>query len=86
MIFKFDGTTFTSGGANSASNNLVAVDDWAFAEPVPISNGFPITSGPGGSGSAPILTTVSANRTFSGAVCKFSDADPSGNAKDFTAT
>jgi hypothetical protein len=34
VIFKFDGTTVTSGGANTATNNLVAVDDWAFAEPV----------------------------------------------------
>jgi hypothetical protein len=34
VIFKFDGTTVTSGGANTASNNLVAVDDWAYAEPV----------------------------------------------------
>jgi hypothetical protein len=34
VIFKFDGTTVTSGGANTAVNNLVAVDDWAYAEPV----------------------------------------------------
>jgi hypothetical protein len=86
VIFKFDGSTVTSGGPNSAGNNLVSVDDWAFAEPVPISNGFPITSGPTGTTGAPPIATASLGRTFSGAVATFSDSDPNGNAKDFTAT
>jgi hypothetical protein len=86
VIFKFDGTTVTSGGPNSASNNLVSVDDWAFAEPVPISNGFPITSGPPGTSGTPAIATASLGRVFTGAVATFSDADPAGNAKDFTAT
>jgi hypothetical protein len=85
VIFKFDGTTVQSGGANTASSNLVAVDDWAFAEPVPITNGFPIVSGPPGTTGAPPLATVTAGQTFSGVVAAFSDSDPKGNAKDYTA-
>jgi hypothetical protein len=86
VIFKFDGTTVTSGGANTADNNLVSVDDWAFAEPVPISNGFPITSGPPGTTNAPPVALAPLNRVFSGPVATFSDADPAANARDFTAT
>jgi hypothetical protein len=86
VIFKFDGTTVTPGGANTATNNLVSVDDWAFAEPVPTTNGFPITSGPTGTTNAPPIALAPLNRVFSGAVATFSDADPAANAKDFTAT
>jgi hypothetical protein len=86
VIFKFDGSKVTSGGPNSATNNLVSVDDWAFAEPVPISNGFSITSGPAGTTGSPVLATASLGRVFSGPVATFSDADPAANAKDFTAT
>jgi hypothetical protein len=86
VIFKFDGTTVTSGQANSATNNLVAVDDWAFAEPVPITNGFSITSGPSGTNNAAVLVNAQQNQPFTGVVANFSDADPKGNAKDYTAT
>jgi hypothetical protein len=86
VIFKFDGTTLTPGGTNGGGTNLVTVDDWAFAEPVPITNGFPITSGPTGTNSAPPVAVASVGRTFSGVVATFSDADPNGNARDFTAT
>jgi hypothetical protein len=86
VIFKFDGTTVTPGGPNTATNNLVSVDDWAFAEPVPISNGFPITSGPPGTTGIPAVATAFQGRAFTGAVATFSDADPAANAKDFTAT
>jgi hypothetical protein len=86
VIFKFDGTTLTSGGTNSAANNLVAVDDWAFAEPVPIENGFAITSGPQGTLNAPSIATAEQGRTFTGVVGTFSDLDPNGVAKDYTAT
>jgi hypothetical protein len=86
VIFKFDGTTVQSGGANTAANNLVAVDDWAFAEPVPVANGFSIVSGPAGTGGAPPLATATAGQPFSGVVATFSDTDPNGDAKDYTAT
>jgi hypothetical protein len=86
VVFKFDGTTVQTGGANSAVHNLVAVDDWAFAEPVPIANGFPIVSGPGGTTVTPPLATAVTGQPFSGVVATFSDADPNGNAKDYTAT
>jgi hypothetical protein len=84
VIFKFDGTTVTSGDANSATNNLVAVDDWAFAEPVPTANGFPIVSGGGGTGGVSAISAT-AGVPFSGKVATFSDLDPNGNARDFTA-
>jgi hypothetical protein len=89
VLFKFDGTTFGAGGVVDnpiQGHNLVVADDFDYAEPVPIANGFPITSGSGGtSNGAPILTTT-AGTAFSGVVASFSDADPMGNAKDYTAT
>jgi hypothetical protein len=87
VIFKFDGSTVTSGGANnSATHNLVAVDDWVFPEPVPSVNGFAITSGPSGTLNAAVLNTWPIARPFNGLVANFSDLDPSGSAKDYTAT
>jgi hypothetical protein len=90
VIFKFDGTTLTSGGANSASNNLVAVDDWVFPEPVPITNGtnIPVSAPIGvapGTLNAAVLVHATAGQTFTGVAATFSDADPNANAKDFTA-
>jgi hypothetical protein len=86
VIFKFDGTTVTSGAANSATNNLVSVDDWAFAEPVPIANGFPIVSGAQGTGNAKVSLTGTVGTPLSNVVvATFSDQDPQANAKDYTA-
>jgi hypothetical protein len=91
VIFKFDGTTITSGGPNTATNNLVAVDDWAFPEPVPITNGgnipisVPIGVAPGTLNAA-VLVNAAAGVPFTGVAATFSDADPNANAKDFTAT
>ena len=86
VIFKFDGTTVSSGGVNSPTNNLVAVDDWAFAEPVPSANGFPIVSGAQGTMNAVVSVNAQAGTPFTGVVATFSDSDPAGNAKDYTAT
>jgi hypothetical protein len=86
VIFKFDGKTVTQGDTNDVGTNLVTVDDWAFAEPVPITNGFPITSGPVGTTGAPAIATTVAGRVFNGEVARFSDADPLAVATDFTAT
>ncbi|HEY7308858.1 MAG TPA: hypothetical protein VH643_05765, partial [Gemmataceae bacterium] len=91
VIFKFDGTTITSGGANSATNNLVAVDDWVFPEPVPIVNGtnIPVSAPIGvapGTLNAAVLVNATAGQSFTGVAANFSDADPNANAKDFTAT
>ncbi len=90
VIFKFDGTTVTPGGANSASNNLVAVDDWVFPEPVPITNGtnIPVSAPIGvapGTINAAVLVHATAGQAFTGVAANFSDADPEANAKDFTA-
>jgi hypothetical protein len=89
-IFKFDGTTITSGGANSTSNNLVAVDDWIFPEPVPLANGtnIPVSAPIGvapGTLNAAVLVNATQGQTFSGVAATFSDADPLANAADFTA-
>jgi hypothetical protein len=90
VIFKFDGTTITSGGPNSASNNLVAVDDWIFPEPVPIVNGtnIPVSAPIGvapGTLNAAVLVHATAGQSFTGVAANFSDADPNANARDFTA-
>jgi hypothetical protein len=91
VIFKFDGTTITSGGPNSADNNLVAVDDWIFPEPVPIVNGtnIPVSAPIGvapGTLNAAVLVHAAAGQSFTGVAATFSDADPNANAKDFTAS
>jgi hypothetical protein len=86
VIFKFDGTTVTSGGANSATNNLVATDDFVYAEPQPAANGFPIVSGAQGLVNAQATLNAAVGLPITGVVATFSDSDPNGNAKDYTAT
>jgi hypothetical protein len=92
VIFKFDGTTATSGstngvgtGINGQPNNLVAVDDWVFPEPTPAPNGFTIVDGSGGTNNAASTISATAGTQFTGTVATFSDLDPNGNAKDYTA-
>jgi hypothetical protein len=92
VIFKFDGTTATSGPTNGAgtgidgkTNNLVAVDDWDYPEPVPAPNGFSIVDGGGGTTNAASNISATAGTAFTGTVGTFSDLDPNGNAKDYTA-
>jgi hypothetical protein len=90
VIFKFDGTTFSSSGVKddpANGHNLVVTDDFVYPEPVAIANGFPIVSG-GAGAPAGAVANVSAvvGKPFTGVVATFSDADPQANAKDFTAT
>jgi hypothetical protein len=88
VIFKFDGTTAAPGpnADDGVTHNLTVVDDWAYAEPQPIANGFPIVSGAQGTSNALGTVTASPSVPFTGVVGTFSDADPNANAKDFTAT
>jgi hypothetical protein len=88
-IFNFNGTTFTASGVADnpgASHNLVATDDFAYAEPVPIANGLPIQSGAQGTAGATVTVNATAGVPFTGTVGTFSDANRNANAKDFTAT
>ena len=66
----FTGTTTDN---TSTGHNLVVTDDFAYAEPVPATNAQPGIA-------------ATAGLTFNGLVATFSDLDPSGNAKNFTAT
>jgi hypothetical protein len=89
VIFKFDGTTFTSSGVKDDPanfHNLVVTDDFVYPEPVAINNGFGIVSGPAGATNAVPLVHAVAGQPFTGVVATFSDADPNANAHDFTAT
>jgi hypothetical protein len=89
VIFKFDGSTFSSSGVAddpATGHNLVTVDDWAYAEPQAIPNGFPIVSGAAGTNNAAVSNSTHVGTAFTGVVATFSDADPNANAKDFTAT
>jgi hypothetical protein len=89
VIFKFDGTNVTAGATDSGTatgTNLVVTDDWAFAEPVPTANGLPIVTGAQGTANATVTVNPTAGVSFTGVVATFSDQDPNGNAKDFTAT
>jgi hypothetical protein len=74
-LFTFDGLTFkgTTTDNTSTGHNLVVTDDFAYAEPVAVSN-----AQPGIAATAGVI--------FNGLVAIFSDLDPSGNAKNFTAT
>ena len=76
VLFTFNGTTVTGGGADSpaAAKNLVAVDDLVFAEPGKISN---VTS---------TNITATQSTAFTGAVGTFTDANAGATIKDFTAT
>jgi hypothetical protein len=86
VLFSFDGTTFHAGGKDDATHNLVATDDFVYAEPVPISNGSPIVGGPQGTINAQVVVTALPQTPFSGVAATFSDGDPGANANDFTAT
>jgi hypothetical protein len=89
VIFKFDGTTFTSSGVKDDplnGHNLVVTDDFVYPEPVAIANGFPIVSGPAGTTNAAAAINAVAGQPFSGVVATFSDGDSAANARDFTAT
>jgi Bacterial Ig-like domain (group 3) len=89
VIFSFDGTTFSSNTSDNSDNghNLVVTDDWVYAEPVPIANGFPIVSGPQGATNAPSIVTATAGVAAQNVVvATFTDLDPAANANDFTAT
>jgi hypothetical protein len=61
------------------------VDDWVFAEPVAVANGLPVISGAQGTTNAAVTINATATVPFTGVVATFSDTDPNGNARDFTA-
>jgi hypothetical protein len=88
VLFKFDGTTFSANSADNpgAGHNLTVVDDWAYAEPVPVTNSFPIVDGPAGTSATTTIASAHANLPFTGIVGSFSDDDPAANARDYTAT
>jgi hypothetical protein len=88
VIFSFDGSTVTARGTDSPAtgHNLVANDDWAYAEPMPVANSFPIVDGSAGVSAAAAIASGSAGVPFTGVVGSFSDDDPAANVKDYTAT
>jgi hypothetical protein len=74
-IFTFNGSTFAGSTTDDPNNghNLVATDDFAYAEPTTATNAQPALA-------------PTAGTTFTGLVARFSDLDPNGNAKNFTAS
>ncbi len=75
VLFSFDGKTVTSGGANSATNNLVATDDFAYAEPAALASSSTTTLS--------AAAGVSLNNVLVG---QFTDSSPPADASGFTAT
>jgi hypothetical protein len=75
VLFSFDGTTFSSNSINNppGGHNLVVTDDFVYAEPAVATNAQPAIAATAGS-------------PFNGLVATFSDLDPNGNARNFTAT
>src|SRR5205823_4252170 len=88
VIFTFDGTTVKPGpfADDGVNHNLVTTDNWAFAEPVATPNGLPIVTGAQGTLFAAANVLAVPGVSFTGVTASFSDLDPNGNAKDFTAT
>jgi hypothetical protein len=76
VLFNFDGTTFSSSSSDNpgAGHNLAVTDDFAYAEPLPQPPPPPVRT-----------IIAKKNVPFTGVVGTFFDADPKGNAKDFTA-
>jgi hypothetical protein len=74
-LFSFDGTTISSSSSNNppGGHNLVVTDDFVYAEPVVATNAQPAIAATAGS-------------SFNGLVATFSDLDPTGNVRSFTAT
>ncbi len=90
-LFSFNGVTSTPGpNANNpaAGHNLVATDDFDFAEPVPLSSLPPILSGPAGTLNAPpvVAGTVGAALPATTVVGTFSDNTAGAVAANYTAT
>jgi len=74
-IFTFDGVTVVGSTIDNIGtlHNLVVTDDFAYAEPTTAVNAQPSIAATAGS-------------VFNGLVAQFSDLDPTGVAKNFTAT
>jgi hypothetical protein len=74
-IFTFDGATVTGSTIDNIAtgHNLVVTDDFAYAEPTTAVNAQPGIAATAGS-------------AFNGLVAQFSDLDPAGVVKNFTAT
>jgi hypothetical protein len=87
VIFRFDGTTVTPGGMDDPTHghNLVATDDFAYPEPVFVTDQSPVVSGGQGTSNAFGVFRSNAGVSQTGIVATFSDSDPNANAKDFTA-
>ena len=85
-IFNFNGTTFSSSTTNSpgTGHNLVATDDFAYAEPQPIANATPILAGPQGTSSA-VAINATAGKPFTGVVATFHSDVPAQTASSFKA-
>jgi hypothetical protein len=75
VLFSFDGITVSSSSAdNPPTHNLVVTDDFVYAEPTTATNAQPHIAVAAGSALNDVV------------VATFSDLDPSGDARNFTAT
>ena len=75
VLFSFDGTTVTAGGSDNpgTGHNLVVTDDFVYAEPTAATNAQPDIA-------------ATAGLRFNGIVATFTDLDPNGIRRNFTAT
>src|SRR5204862_8068935 len=72
VLFTVDGVTSASVGTDTSPHNLVATDDFVYAEPTTAANAQPVIA-------------ATAGLTFNGLVATFSDLDPNGVVGNFTA-
>ena len=89
VLFSFNGTNFTPGQTSddpTHGKNLVAADDFVYAEPVPLANASTILNGSQGTSAAAATIATTIGATFSGTAATFTDSNSMGLANDFHAT
>lgn len=84
-LFNFNGATFSAGGANDATHNLVVTDDFVYAEPQAQADLPAVVAGPQGTSAATAKVTTNVGAAFTGPVATFHTTSATDTAKNFFA-
>lgn len=86
-LFSFDGKTFTPGGSDGQTHNLVVTDDFIYPEPVPLGNLPLVGAGPAGPQYTvdPTPAPVTVGVPFTGTVATISSSRAAATAADLFA-
>ena len=83
-VLVYDGTNIDPSGV-LPPNQLAVLDDFDYAEPVPLGSVPPVLPGPQGTVGATSTITAAAGAAFTGTVATFSDTVPNTTASAYTA-